>query len=178
MWTDDELARVFRYLISNHAGGLPGQRSPMPVSTLPFDMKNAVEVARDQLEAAIANKHEGVVEAALWLARVGGMPDETYFMLACRLVAEDWHHSHEALIRTFQDAEDPRAVPYLRQAIDLKPVLAYLDYDDYGAYYKKCLWALRAIGTDDAVSVIEDCANSDIETLRDEAHYRLKKMGQ
>jgi hypothetical protein len=178
MWTDEELGRVFDYLMSNRAHHSPGEKPwpPVPVSILPLKMDDAQFVVLEQLQAAILNRNRRVVEAALWIAPAFGVPFPIYFNLACQLLAEDWHISHENLIGKFQDAKDPRAVPHLRKAIELKPRLEYLDYDDYGAYYKKCLWALKAIGTLEAVAVIKECANSDIEALRDEARYRMTKI--
>ena len=80
-----------------------------------------------------------------------------------RLLDPD-HDEHEDIIGYLQDYPDPASVPYLKRAIALKPALAYLDYDDYGAYYKKCLWALQAIGTDEA--------------LRTQALHRLDRIAQ
>lgn len=178
MWTDAERESVLDYLIANHADGVFDERPPNPASELPFKIEDAAAVAQVQLEAAIATRNGDVVEAALWLARVSDMPQEAYFMLACRLLTQDWHHCHEELISEFQEAEDPRAVVPLRHAIDLKPRLRYLEYDDYGSYYKKCLWALTEIGTPEAIAVIRDCADSHIEPLSLEARYRLTKIGE
>jgi hypothetical protein len=77
------------------------------------------------------------------------MSDETREKVVAwceRLVRQD-HFDHEQIIRALQDAADPYSIPFLREAVRLKPRLSYLDYDDYGSYYKKCFWALRAIGT-------------------------------
>lgn len=92
-----------------------------------------------------------------------------------RLVQED-HFEHEAIIRNLQDAGDPYSIPFLRQAVLLKPRLQYLDYDDYGSYYKKCFWALRAIETPEAVAVIREFTTSDVAEARNEALYRLSKI--
>jgi hypothetical protein len=86
------------------------------------------------------------------------------------------HHLHESLIWTLQRLKEPSSVPFLRQAVGLKPQLAYLDYDDYGAYYKKCLWALQAIGTPEALRAIEDFARSPDPVLQVQALYRLTKI--
>lgn len=94
-----------------------------------------------------------------------------------RLLDPD-HDEHEDIIGYLQDYPDPASVPYLKRAIALKPALAYLDYDDYGAYYKKCLWALQAIGTDEALAVIRACALSDDEALRTQALHRLDRIAQ
>ena len=75
-----------------------------------------------------------------------------------------------------QDCRDPSSVPILKKAILLKPRLEYLEYDDYGSYYKKCLWALQDIGTDEAILVIRDFANSEDSALKEHAEYRLSKI--
>lgn len=88
------------------------------------------------------------------------------------------HRDHEAIVRLLQDHPEAASVPYLRQAISLKPSLGYLDYDDYGAFYKKCLWALQEIATPEALAAIAEYARSDIEPLRNEALHRLKQIAE
>jgi len=92
-----------------------------------------------------------------------------------RLIQED-HLDHEDLIRSLQDAADPYSIPFLKQAVLLKPHLKYLDYDDYGSYYKKCFWALRAIGTPEAIAVIREFATSEDAAAKEQALYRLSKI--
>jgi len=86
------------------------------------------------------------------------------------------HEDHEALIRYLQEHPSDVSVPYIREAIRLKPTWAHLDYDDYGSFYKKCLWALQDIGTPAALALIGERAESEIAPLRDEARYRLKQI--
>ncbi|MEB2185703.1 hypothetical protein VDS18_07280 [Xanthomonas campestris pv. campestris] len=93
------------------------------------------------------------------------------------LLLQDWHQEHEELISDLQMKADPSSIPYLTAAIGLKPLLGYLAYDDYGAYYKKCLWALQAIGTDEAIEVIRSCTSSSDPALNNEASYRLSRLG-
>ncbi|MFT3744602.1 MAG: hypothetical protein QM785_09910 [Pyrinomonadaceae bacterium] len=87
------------------------------------------------------------------------------------------HFEHEDIIRVLQDNPDPRSVKILAKAIQLKPKLDYLEYDDYGAYYKKCLWALVSIGTAEAFDFIRRCSMSEIPELREQALYRLGELG-
>lgn len=86
------------------------------------------------------------------------------------------HFEHEDIILFLEFNPDPRSVPHLREAIRLKPELEYLEYDDYGGYYKKCLWALQKIGTSDSLQVIQECSASEIPELKDQALYRLKRV--
>ena len=92
-----------------------------------------------------------------------------------RLLRGD-HHDHEQTIRFLQHAGDPFATSFLRQAVLMKPRLDYLAYDDYGSYYKKCLWALQAIGTKEATAVIREFTTSDDSVLKQQARYRLSKI--
>jgi len=85
------------------------------------------------------------------------------------------HFEHEDIILFLEFNPDARSVPHIRNAINLRPELEYLAYDDYGAYYKKCLWALQKIGTPEALQLIKECAESEISALRDQARYRLQK---
>lgn len=88
------------------------------------------------------------------------------------------HYDHEEIVRTLQFHPEPASVPYLRAAIALKPSLRYLDYDDYGAFYKKCLWALQDIGTQEALAVIEECSRSADIALCKQAQYRLQRIAE
>ncbi|WP_109441529.1 hypothetical protein [Acinetobacter haemolyticus] len=94
----------------------------------------------------------------------------------CERLLELDHYDHENIIWDLQMREDSYAIPYIKEAILLKPRLEYLSYDDYGSYYKKCFWALRTIGTEEAIAVIKECAQSDNPVLRNEAEYRLKQI--
>jgi hypothetical protein len=96
--------------------------------------------------------------------------------LLCDLLLSDFHFRHEDIIRHLQDAADPYAIPFLQKAIALKPDLHYMDYDDYGSYYKKCLWALRAIDTPESIAAIREFAAAGNPLIRREAEYRLSKI--
>jgi Domain of unknown function (DUF4291) len=112
------------------------------------------------------------------LPYVAGMTPQKYVALEReRLLATD-HEEHEEIVRLLQNNPDNASVSYLRQAIALKPQLQYLDYDDYGAFYKKCLWALQDIGTDDARALITECSRANDVALRDQALYRLKRIAE
>jgi hypothetical protein len=71
---------------------------------------------------------------------------------------------------------DPRFIPFACGAVQLKPTPAYLDYVDYGAFYKKCLWVLQAIGTPEAIGAIANFAESSIPELKEQAIYRLSRI--
>ena len=92
------------------------------------------------------------------------------------MLVETWHCSHEHLIRYLQDHPSSSSIEPLRKAIELKPQLEYLSYDDYGAYYKKCLWALAVDPSPLAIEEIRKYTESDDEILQEQARYRLEKL--
>lgn len=139
-------------------------------------------------ETAMARHIHGLVQRGE-LARAGfalprekpyevGITPQKYFAIEREQLLLTTHCDHEAIVRLLQDNADGASVPYLRQAIALKPSLAHLAYDDYGAFYKKCLWALQEIATPDALAAIKEYARSDIEPLRNEAQYRLQRIAE
>ena len=127
------------------------------------------------LQQACDDRNADDVEFALGLF-FRFQPTANYVPLLCELLVADFHTRHEDIIGALQDAADTCSIPFLRQAVLLKPQLEYLDYDDYGAYYKKCFWALRAIGTPDAIAVIREFTTSEDSAASEQALYRLSKI--
>ncbi len=96
--------------------------------------------------------------------------------VANTLVVQDWHKSHEDLVGLLQRWRNPASVAPLAEALRLKPALSYLEYDDYGSFYKKCLHALAAIGTEEAISRIREFVTADDPILRELAKHRLERF--
>lgn len=148
------------------------------LSELGLDKTNIVDEVRRELLEAISSRAMRHVEAALYVSSSLRVEPRSILDLICKLLNEDWHINHEDLIGMLQELADSTTIPALQAAIALKSKLEYLSYDDYGSYYKKCMWALHDIGTADAIAVIKQCAHSDDEALRDQALYRLSKMNR
>jgi len=92
------------------------------------------------------------------------------------LLGQEWHQEHEDIVSYLQERAEQSSVPFLVDAIKRKANLEYLSYDDYGAFYKKCLWALCAIGTENAKVAIEEFVCSADPVLREQAIYRRSKF--
>lgn len=103
---------------------------------------------------------------------------DNYLDILHSLLMNPNHFQHGEIIRILQDVGSEKSISYLLEAIALKPALSYLDYDDYGAYYKKCLWALTAIGTEEAKTAISFFTASSVPELREEAIYRLSRFAE
>lgn len=135
---------------------------------------NQFSYAALQLEEARDNRDADGVEVGLmpfFNSELGPVVP-----LLCELLLLDFHTRHEDIIGLLQKAADARSIPAVRQAVLLKPRLEYLNHDDYGSYYKKCFWALKAIGTPEAVAVIREFAKSEVPAAREQAIYRLSKI--
>jgi hypothetical protein len=169
MWTNEHMHIILDYYLNRISREEVFER-------LPFDTYQVFNEIRQQLTVALESKDGDLIETTLLVAGLFDIPEDHYIDMLWLLVAEDWHRKHEDIIGTLQDHADPRSIPCIKQAIDLKPRLEYLAYDDYGSYYKKCLWALQDIGTPEAIAVIQDCTESQDSALREEAFYRLSKI--
>ena len=169
MWNEEQRDAIWRFILNEvtHAELL---------QALAIRPETAGYEVRRELNEAISYKSMRHVEAALAAALLMDVESRSFLDNICMLLHEDWHISHEELIGRLQVLADPATIGAIKAAIQLKPKLYYLSYDDYGSYYKKCLWALQAIGTEEAVALIEECALSADEALRKQAVYRLSKI--
>jgi hypothetical protein len=107
-----------------------------------------------------------------------GMNRRAYIAAERERLLDPSHFEHDEIVGLLQDYPENESVPYLRRAIALKPSLSYLDYDDYGAFYKKCLWALQDIATPEALALIHECAASNDASLKAQAKYRLRRIAE
>jgi hypothetical protein len=89
------------------------------------------------------------------------------------LLLQDWHISHEDIISLIEFKKLPKSVPFIEAAIKLKSKLIYLEYDDYGSYYRKCFWALYMINTLDADHLIEKYTKDNDNIIAEAAKERL-----
>lgn len=112
--------------------------------------------------------NEDFVQSVLFFCHMLDSPDKHLDILQTLLMNPN-HFQHGEIIRILQDVGSEKSISYLLEAIALKPALSYLDYDDYGAYYKKCLWALTAIGTEEAKVVISFFTGSPVPELWEQA---------
>ena len=140
-----------------------------------IDSSGLIRSIKQLLTNPLESEDDGFVEAALYFLDFFEEPSE-HLDILLSLVVNIHHTSHEDIVGTLQHLGDEKSIPFLKEAIDIKPELKHLEYDDYGAYYKKCLWALTAIGSDEAKYVISGFASSAIPELKKEAIYRLSKF--
>lgn len=125
------------------------ERSSMPfaayVEKLP---KNAFLNTKDiinEIKNAIIAKDGGLIECLIILAWQDGLNQE-YTQVLCELLAEDWHESAEDIAMMLEEIRDPLSVESLYER-----ALKIPEYDDGRSLAKKCIWALKAINTEQAM---------------------------
>jgi hypothetical protein len=131
------------------------------------------DVVRIELEQAFAEKSAASVEYALTLGFVFGL-SRNWVPQLCKLMQEDWHHSHEDIASALQDIRAPSTVDCLYQAALRKH--DYLAYDDREALAVKCIWALHDIGTPEAVAKLKLLSQSASEPISKNALERLGNL--
>lgn len=120
------------------------------------------------LSKPIEENDAGFIEAILFLMGFFGEPADWINTLH-NLVIDKNHRRHEDIVHDLQYYRNPESVHYLDKVISIKEELSYLDYDDYGGFYRQCLFALMDIGTKDAIKTILGYINSNNKILREEA---------
>ncbi|MBF6592593.1 MAG: hypothetical protein IVW57_18945 [Ktedonobacterales bacterium] len=80
--------------------------------------------------------------------------------------------NYEDIVDALAEIRDPAAVGCLTEALGWEP-----DWDEYRNLAVKCVWALGAIGTPDAIAAIRDAASSEAFKVREAALHELKRLG-
>jgi hypothetical protein len=127
------------------------------------------------LEDALLGKNTDDISYLILLGFCFGFPRDSASVL-CRLLLEEWHRSHEDIASALQDLKDPGTVDCLYRGAFLR--LPYLDFDDAYALAVKCVYALRAVGTDEAKEKLSLLAQSDNEVVARNARMRLNDLGR
>jgi hypothetical protein len=120
------------------------------------------------------NEHDAdAVEFGMYLGSRFGMSRE-YLESLLVLASEPWHHSHEDIVVSLMEFKSPETVEVLyRTALARFP---YLEYDDAYALGVKCIHALAAIGTCDAISCLGELARSGNPVLEAKATKQLARL--
>lgn len=97
--------------------------------------------------------------------------DFDYTDILLQLLDESWHFSVEDIISILELIKDPKSVDKLYEV-----ALNVPDYDEMRAIAKKCMWALSAINTPDAIQKLKLLENTDDWIIRENASFQLKEV--
>lgn len=143
------------------------------LATTGLEKESIPALSKKILARALAEKDADAVESGLFLMFRFGY-DLSFLDLLNTLALEPWHQEHEDIVFELGKIKDPSSVPVLAQTAVAKH--KYLENDDAFALGSKSIYALRNIGTPEAVAVLADLACSPNEILRKTAIGRLKDL--
>ena len=107
-----------------------------------------------------------------WLLAAAAQPSRAMTALLCEVLARRLPEvNNEDLVEVLGEIADPDAVDCLESALLWEP-----DWDEFHALGVKCVWALGAIATPKARSVLEDAASVGPEEVRAAAQLELQRL--
>lgn len=125
------------------------------------------------IKDAVEHKNEDHLSTLILLAEQDGI-DKDYHNLLCQILKMRWHGCHEDILLIIADLKDPEYLNCIEDCLEIEK-----DADEYDPIpiTKKCIWALGAIGTEKAQSVLEKIfstsRNIEAQTT---ANLELKKL--
>lgn len=122
------------------------------------------------LKDNVANKNEKGLANTLAVIFYDGA-DSDYTDILLHLLDEKWHISEEDIISVLELIKDPKSVDKLFEvALDVP------DYDDMRAIAKKCIWALSAINTPEAIQKLKLLEKVDDPIIKENATFQLEQV--
>ncbi|WP_374950993.1 HEAT repeat domain-containing protein [Mucilaginibacter sp.] len=126
--------------------------------TLPLLKRSVMEKDQNGLSATLAVIYHD-----------GGDSDYTDILLD--LLDKKWHILIEDIVEVLGKIKDPETVNKLYEvAIDIP------DWDEMRGLAKKCMWALNAIGTPEAIKKLEQLQSMDDWIIKENATFQLEKV--
>lgn len=122
------------------------------------------------LQKNIIEKDENGLGATLTLLLMDGA-DKDYTEFLLKALNEDWHREYEGIVEVLEIIKDPKSVDQLYNTAVNVP-----DYDEMCALAKKCMWALSAINTPEAVQKLELLAKVDDPIIQENAKFQLEQV--
>jgi hypothetical protein len=122
------------------------------------------------LKDDVINKNEKRLANTLAVIYNDGA-DSDYTDILLQLLDKKWHTSEEDIVSILELIRDPKSVDKL-----FKVALNVPDYDDMRALAKKCMWALSAINTPEAIQKLRLLEEVDDTIIRENATFQLKHI--
>ena len=149
------------------------QKSPWisPLAQIWRDMPKEKKIFTNELLSALTDSltvsDEHRLNQLLGIAMMDGL-DTRFVPIFCRLLTVHWHRSHEDLVDMLGEIADEQAVDCVyKTALDVPP------YDEGRALARKCIWALKDIGTSDAFDRLKLLAQSEDPIIKETAMLNL-----
>lgn len=122
------------------------------------------------LKEHVENKNEkGLANTLAIICHDGADSDYTDVLL--HLLDEKWHISEEDIVSILELIKDPKSVDKLYDVAINVP-----DYDEMRALAKKCMWALSAINTKEAIQKLEVLQHYEDPIIKENATFQLEQV--
>lgn len=122
------------------------------------------------LKENVKNEDQEGLETTLSVLFYDGA-DADYTDILLQLLDEKWHTSEEDIISVLELIKDPKSVDKLYEvALDVP------DYDDMRAIAKKCMWALSAVNTPEAIQKLKLLEKVDDPIIKENATFQLEEV--
>ncbi|MGQ8867867.1 HEAT repeat domain-containing protein [Myroides sp. TSA_177.3] len=122
------------------------------------------------LKENVANKNEKGLAATLAIIYNDGA-DSDYTDILLHLLDEKWHIYEEDIVSILELIKDAKSVDKLYEVAINIP-----DYDEMRALAKKCMWALSAINTPEAIQKLELLQSYDDSIIKENATFQLEQV--
>jgi hypothetical protein len=136
------------------------------------DVPCSNEYVSELIEKGIENKNGIVIEEAVVLLYTSFFSINLFAIKLCELLQYAWHKKHEDIAMLLKEIENPNTVGCLYKVTELK--FDYLDYDDTYQFARKCVKALSAIGTQEAIDKLKLLTSSKTTKIAEYARKELR----
>lgn len=140
-----------------------------------LDVEDRSHYIISEIKSAIEKKDSDDLDYAITLLLWAD--DHSKFVdVLNELLLVSFHLHHQEITRILQDVKSPSSIPFIRKVLESN--FEYLEYtcSESNAIAKWFSWALYCIGTEEAIDLMKEYANSKDEGIREEMLYRLDKI--
>ncbi len=131
----------------------------------------------DCIADGLRRSSEGEDWRGFWLYTLAAFqrPSRLYTAVLCEALGRrDFDVvNHEDIVDVLAEIRDPAAVACLRDTLWWEP-----EWDEYRNLAVKCIWALAAIGTPEALVVIRDATTAESLEVQEAAAHELEVIGK
>jgi hypothetical protein len=124
------------------------------------------------LEAVLLEKNESSAEAIFDAGFDLDLFNNDTVPMLCKYITETWHKQHENIASLLQSFKMPGSEQALANGMLIK---CDYWYDDGDAFIRKCAYALKAIGTNEAHEKLKALATDSNEIIKKYALHQLEK---
>lgn len=97
--------------------------------------------------------------------------DKDYTDILLSLLDDHWHTAEEDIVEALEIIKDPKSIDKLYDVAIKVP-----DYDDMRSLARKCMYALSAINTPEAIAKLELLQGSNDPIIKENATFQLEQV--